>query len=378
MPTKPATLLDSNAGAPLHPTVREALFAFLRADASTGNPASLHAYGRETSARIADAEAAILRTLRAPASEWSVTFTGSGTEANQLAIRSALRKNGDREGSWAVSEVEHACVLELVPEMTQRGVTILPLKPSAQGEVSGIQEALKEAKLLSVIGVGNETGIFQQSLTSHILSAHTLVSKRRPLVHIDFVAGWGKAELNLAAPGAPDLVAIAGHKLGGLAGVGALIHRKSIPVDRPGTPNLAGIEAMRALADHWADIAGSYERLGELRSSFEAELVRRFPSVRITGGALPRVANVSHFTFPNFRKNLSLVAALDLRGFSVSAGSACASRAPEPSHVLRAMGLAELDARNSIRVSLHPGNTAAELTAFLDALEAILRRNEAI
>lgn len=378
MPPKPAILLDSNAGAPLHSSVKRALFAFLDTGFPVGNPSSTHAVGRAAAAYLAEAEAAILRTFRVSPRDWSVTFTGGGTEANQLAVRSALRSSvQEGEASkWAVSGVEHACVRDLFPEMEREGVRVQTLPTDRTGEVKGIESALKEAKLLSVIGVGNETGIFQHHLTSHILKRMKAQNERLPFVHVDYVAGWGKAALDLSEDGAPDFVTIAGHKLGGLSGSGALVHRKAFRVERPGTPNLAGIVALRALADQWGDIVGAIERLAALRDAFETELSRRFPSVLIAGSTLPRVPTVSHFRFPGLRKNISLVEQLDLRGFAVSAGSACASHSREASHVLLAMGVPDLEARNSVRLSLHCENSADELAEFLDALSAILKRHE--
>jgi cysteine desulfurase len=377
-------LLDSNAGAPLHPAVREALFAFLgtqesASEESTGNPSSLHAYGRKSSAIIAAAEAAILKTVQAPPSEWSVTFTSSGTEANQLGIRSVLEPAiaTGKGAVWAVSEIEHSCVLDLIPEMKGRGVEIRMLKANASGEVNELGVA-EGANLLSVIGVGNETGILHDLLTSHILSAKNDSTTRKTVVHRDFVAGWGKKELNLSAPFSPDLIAISGHKLGGLSGVGALIHRKSNLIKRKGTPNLAGITGMKALAEDWPNVVSGIAQLATIRDAFEIELLKRFLKVVLTGEGLGRAPNVSHFYFPGLKKDLSLVPLLDLRGFAVSSGSACASGAPQPSHVLLAMGLSELDARNALRVSLHPRNSGEELTAFLDALGEILKRNEVI
>lgn len=371
-----ATLLDSNAGAPLHPTVREALFAFMGSELAVGNPSSLHGFGRAAEAFVAEAGVAILRTFRVAPGEWRVTFTSGGTEANRLAIRAGL--TGKTNPTWAVSEVEHSSVLDLIPEMKRVGVRVLRLRPEETGAVRNTENAIGSADLASVIGVGNETGLVQSSLTSHIQSAKAPNASQRTLYHTDFIAGWGKADLDLSTPGAPDLVTITGHKLGGLAGSGAIIHRSRIEISRPGTPNLVGIASLKALADRMADIRGEYARLRELRDAFERGLKDRFSRIRITGADAERVPNVSHFTVTGMKKDLSLVAQLDLRGFAVSAGSACASRAPTPSHVLLAMGYSEIDARNSLRVSLHPGNTSAELAAFTDALGEILRRHEAL
>jgi cysteine desulfurase len=358
--------------------VRKALFAFLESDLPAGNPASTHAFGRPSASLIASARASILRTLQANPSEWTVTFTGSGTEANQLAVRSALGPFIEKRipSVWAVSEVEHACVLDLIPEMKRAGVEVRSLKPNAAGKVNEF-EAARGANLLSVIGVGNETGIHHHSLTSHILCAEFTTPNARPLVHVDLVAGWGKVALDLSASGAPDFVAIAGHKLGGLAGTGALIHRRSLPVVREGTPNLAGIVALKTISDQWSEVVGEIARLAPLRDAFETELRIRLPRAVITGDGLPRAPNVSHFYFPGFEKDLSLVSLLDSRGFAVSAGSACAAGAPDPSHVLLAMGIPRVDARNAIRLSLHPGNTTEELREFLEALASIVKRHEA-
>jgi cysteine desulfurase len=262
--------------------------------------------------------------------------------------------------------------------MTKRGEEIELLPTTRQGEVRGIETLSEKTKLLSVIGVGNETGIVHHQLTSHILSTLFPSPKERPLWHTDFVAGWGRVDLDLSLPNSPDLVAIAGQKLGGLSGVGGLVHRRSIAVDRPGTPNLIGIHSLLALAKNWADIVSEVEKLRDLRDSFERRLRERFQNIVITGVDLPRTPNVSHFRFPGFKKDLSLVQQLDLKGFALSAGSACASGSPRPSHVLTAMGLSDIDAKNALRMSLHPGICEADLTSFLDALGEILKRYEGV
>lgn len=375
MPQKLAILLDSNAGAPLHPFVKKALFAFLNADESIANPASVHSLGRSAADYIAETEKGILKTFNASPSEWSVVFTSGGTESNQLAIRSAfdsLSSTGAR--AWAFSEIEHSCVLNMQEEMSKRGARYLKVRPSSFGEIPADAQEWKEASLISVIGVGNETGIQQPSITSHIQSAHSFIKK--PIFHMDFVAGWGKAVLDLSQPDSPDFVAIAGHKLGGLPGSGAILHRKRIRVIREGTPNFIGIVGLRALTENWTAITEEYLNLKILRDRFEFELMHRFPKVIITGQNRERVLNVSHFYFPNLNRNLSLVTGLDIRGFAVSSGSACASQVPAPSHVLLAMGLDPIDARNALRVSLHPGNTWSDLEGLLNALSEIFRRYE--
>ncbi len=383
----------------MHPFVVEALLAFLpSADGHSsgrpflGNPSSIHSFGREAEALIEAARESVRRTFHAPPSEWQVTFTSGGTEANQLAVygrlQLALAEYAEGKGprpKWVVSSAEHSCVLGLVEPLRREGaeVHLLPSLPS--GAVDFEHSELSGATLLSVIGVGNETGIFQHDLTSHILSEPSSSLKHRPAYHSDFVAGWGKADLDLRRPDAPDFVAIAAHKLGGLSGCGALIHRKSLPLRpriignqqgglRGGTENLLGIVSLKAIADRWADLRGQIADLRSLRDRFERELLSRFPNVVITGHAGPRAPHLSHFRFPGMPKDLSLVPQLDLRGFAVSSGSACASHVIEPSHVMLALGLSRVDALNALRVSLHPGNRWEDLEQLLDALGAILDR----
>jgi cysteine desulfurase len=404
---KHAILLDSNAGAPLHPRVREALFAFLDHDHTRlGNPSSLHTFGRAAHDALESAKAAVLSTLKADAKEWDLVFTSGGTESNQWAVRGVLDsalsrfQAGERQTPpvWWVSPLEHACVLELIPEMEVRGVKIRTLELTRDGEILFPEATPSEkADLISMIGVNNETGLFQSflrpNLTSHILSAE-ITSSQRTLFHTDYVAGWGKGDLDLSLPhGTPDLVAITAHKLGGLPGIGALIYRKSLRLSalipgtqqgghRGGTENLLGILSMRALAEHWQEIRNETNGLAALRDRFEEELLRRIPLARITGKSeqsrgeptLERAPHLSHFVFPGLKRGYSLVQLLDVRGFALSSGSACASQASEPSHVLRAMGFNEWDALNSLRLSLHPGNTWDELEGLLQALEQISQR----
>ncbi len=380
-----ATLLDSNAGAPIHPFVVEALFAFLKEGKGLGNPSSLHALGREASLNVELARQAVLKTFNASPSEWTVTFTSGGTEANQLAIRGVLESEIEKgtKPKWFVSPVEHGCVLDLIAPMKRLGVEVTELKVKPSGEVIIPESAYDEATLISAIGVNNETGV----LTSHILSENKALSKA--IKHTDYVAGWGKELLNLSSGGAPDLVALAGHKLGAISGVGALIHRKKIRLSpqligsqqnrlRGGTENLLGILTLRVLSERWEEVCREIQNLSSLRDQFETELKKLIPRVKLTANEGARAPHLSHFSIPGLPKSLSLVQQLDLRGFAVSSGSACASHTIEPSHVLLAIGFNKIDALNSLRVSLHPGSTWKDLSGLLAALESILKRNEVI
>lgn len=361
-----SVFLDSNAGAPLHPLVVTALRDFLGDEAaSLGNASSQHAFGRRAAALADRAKEAILRTLGADPKRYDLLFTSGGAEANALAIQSCLQAGE----IWAVSPLEHPSVLEQIEPMRKRGVEVHVLKADASGEVTVDKAVQDRARLLSKMRANNETGLIASHIQSRASSSSTLI-------HADCVAAWGKTEIDLSLDGAPDLITIAGHKLGALSGIGALVFKRELPIRRAGTQNLLGIYSMLVLAENWSRVREEVGHLTQLRDGFEKALKTRFRSVRITGEGRERVPHLSHFYFTGFPKPLSLVAALDLRGFAVSAGAACASAVPRPSHVLLAMGVGEVDASNALRVSLHPGNTEEDLSGLLDALSAIIGRYE--
>lgn len=393
------TLLDSNAGAPIHPFVVEALSAFLNQSTYLGNPSSLHSFGREASNAVATARSAVLKTFRADPALWNVTFVSGGTEANQLGIRGVLETALDlfREGNgpqprWLVSPTEHACVLDLIEPMRRAGVQVTLLSVKKNGEVHVTEEEAQTSTLISIIGVNNETGRAQSAFLKGDITSHILGERNQPtsaVLQTDYVAGWGKVPLDLSRAGAPDLVAIAGHKLGALSGVGALVHRKKIKLAplllgsqqnglRGGTENLLGILSLRTLSDRWEEVSGGIQKLSALRDRFERELVARIPRAVITHSSEDRAPHLTHFSLPALQKSLSLVQQLDLRGYALSSGSACASHTVEPSHVLLALGFNKTDALNSLRVSLHPGNSWEDLNGLLEALETILKRNEIV
>ncbi|MBC7386035.1 MAG: aminotransferase class V-fold PLP-dependent enzyme [Cryobacterium sp.] len=400
---KHAILLDANAGAPLHPRVKKALSAFLLSSSPgqagyLGNPSSGHSLGRAAEFLLNAARSSILKTFQASPEDWQVTFTSGGTEANQLAVRGtldrALKQQSSGEGPdphWIVSPVEHSCVRGLIEPMQAAGVRVTLAGIDGDGEVTHPASECQSATLISVIGVNNETGRIQPfistpTLTSHILSAGNS-TEHHPLLHVDLVAGWGKVDLDLSVPGCPDLVAIAAHKLGGLPGVGALIHRKSCGLEpqvigsqeaglRGGTENILGILSLKVIADEWISTRAEIEALRAHRDRFEIELKKRLSLAKITAADRSRAPHLSHFSLIGLSRSISIIEQLDLKGFAVAAGSACASQVPEPSHVLLAMGLGATDALNSVRVSLHSESTWEELALFLDALESILKRHD--
>ena len=189
----------------------------------------------------------------------------------------------------------------------------------------------------------------------------------------------GKLPVNVQQLGV-DLYTVSGHKIGAPKGIGALYVRKGAKLNarqfggrhererRAGTENVPGAIAF-ARAAQWVAEHGPAEaaRLAQLRDRLEQSVLARIPDAHINAAGSPRVPNTTNLRFDGIDSDALLIA-LDLRGFAVSSGAACSSGAPEPSHVLLAIGLTREQARSSIRISLGRSNDAAQVDALVDAL----------
>lgn len=385
-----ATYLDSNSGAPLHPKVMEALLSFLREgspQALLPNPSSTHTPGRAARKLVDEARISILKSVHAEGKEWDVTFCSSGTDANQTAIRTVLDPCFERGEAvhWITTTVEHSCVRVMKDYVEGRGgsVSLLPVTSAGRVRMEDLQALIQpgKTKLVSLILVNNETG-----LTSHIQSAHALLSPLSIPLHVDAVAGWGKAKIDLSL-GMIDYCALSGHKVGALSGTGVLVHRKNEKIFNPfpgnqqsgrrgGTENVLGILALGVAATTIAEQVEEETRLADLREEFESWIERELPGAVVNGKGpdLERVGHLLSVTFTGYEKNLSLLLSLDLQGFSLSSGSACASGIPEPSPIMLALGHSKIDALNTLRISLHPGITSQTCQNLGQALKAILTK----
>ena len=383
MSARAAIYLDSNAGAPLRPEVVEALLPFLQDSwGVVPNPSSVHGHGRRARRALFLAREQVARSLGSGLDPQSLTFTSSGTEANQLAIRSVLEPmlHSGQRTHWILSAVEHDSVLRCVSWFEARGGTVSYLPVSAEGEF--LWELLPgllrpETALVSIIYVNNETGVISRTPRS----VQELLSGRSIPIHWDAAQAWGKLELDLLESGV-SFAALSAHKIGALAGTGILWSR--VPRDtrasifglqeferRGGTENLlgavaAGAAAMALRPLEWAsEVRLSRERL-------ERKIREKISGANLQGGKAERIANTSNWIFTGIPAGL--VPALDLEGYSVSSGSACSSGVAQPSHVLMAMGRSEMEAKAAVRISLgRPLDEATEIQ-FVDAISRSVDR----
>ena len=343
---------DHNATTPVS---REALEAMLPAFTEIyGNASSIHHFGQAARHLLDEARKQVADALGASAEE--IVFTSGGTESDNLALL-----GGAAGGHLVTTAIEHPAVLQTAGRLA--GWSCVPVGPSGVVDPDDVRKALKsDTALISVMHANNELGTIQPLAE---------IVKLGVPVHADGVQALGKIPVNVRELGVA-MYSISGHKVGAPKGIGALYVRKGTKLKarqfggrhererRAGTDNVAGAVALaRAMQTHVDTEA--------LRDRLEHAVLRDIPDAHVNAAGSPRIPNTTNIRFDGIDSDALLIA-LDLRGFAVSSGAACSSGAPEPSHVLLAIGLTREQARSSIRFSLGRGNTADQVDALVGAL----------
>ena len=371
---------DHNATTPVDPAVLEVVMRTMRDE--FGNPSSVHHFGQRAKAILDDARSAVAALLGGEPSE--VVFTSGGTEADNFALRGvaeALEPTGRRH--LIASSIEHEAVLVTLKALARRGwrVTHLPVDASGIVAPDALREAITDdTGIVSVMHANNEIGTIQP-----VAELARIAHERGAVFHTDAVQSAAKIPVDVRALGV-DLAAISAHKFYGPKGVGALWIRRGTRVAaimsggkhernrRAGTENVAGIAGLGAAAAlGMKKLASESARLRTLRDRLETAVLASIPGTAINGARDQRVPNTTNISFEGIEAE-SLLIALDLEGIAVSTGSACSSGTLEPSHVLRAMGLATHRTQNSIRISLGATNTDADVDTLLAKLPQVVSK----
>jgi cysteine desulfurase len=274
------------------------------------------------------------------------------------------------------STIEHPCVLGAMKRVEALGGRVVFVKPDATGRVpeEAVLAALDdEVALCSLMWANNETGVLQP-----VEAVSRACVTKGIVFHTDAVQAVGKVPATLREVPA-DLLSVSAHKLGGPAGVGALLNRRQVDVAalvpghqengrRGGTQSVAMAEAL-AMAIEAAAREQPVEsaRQQALRDRLEARLLAALPDARVNGAGAPRVGNTSSVFFPG-SDGEALLIALDLEGLCVSTGAACASGSLTPSHVLTSMGRTASEAQATLRISLGRTTTETDIDAVVAAL----------
>lgn len=360
--------LDYNATTPLRPEAREAMSAVM---AEVGNPSSVHSFGRTARARLEQDRASVAALVSAKPVE--VVFTSGGTEANATALY------GFPGRKVLVSAVEHDSILANAAGLDAE---VLPVDSNGLIDLDALENALSECDgnaLVSIMWANNETGVLQP--ISRIVE---IARSHGALVHSDAIQAAGKLPVDFAASEC-DLISISSHKLGGPAGVGALVIREGLEVKarqvgggqergvRSGTENLIGLAGFGAAADAAGSALDTYKDIEVWRDQLEAEISKISNNAVIHGKGTARLPNTSCVSMSGVPAETQVMA-FDLDGIAVSAGSACSSGKVRTSHVLEAMCAPEGTAATSIRISLGWQNERADIDRLVATWAALYNR----
>lgn len=368
---------------------------------SWGNPGSLHSFGQQASAAVFAAREEIAQALRCHYSE--IIFTGGATEANNLALRGAVKQfsisnvqfpKGEKP-RIIISSIEHESVMATAKDLEKEGVEVVRIPVSREGIVNlkMLKEALTQYTILvSVMYANNEVGTIQpiaqmakmiREFRSSLAANRQLPTAGYPLFHTDAVQAFQYLPCDVQALGV-DLLTLSAHKMYGPKGIGCLYTRLSDSNLQPvltgggqefglrsGTENVPSIvgfaRAMSLAAERRTREAARVEKL---RNQLWRDLKHIFPKAQLNGGMQKRLPNNLNVYLPGISGEQLLVS-LDLQGVAVSSGSACTARSIDPSHVIMALSGDSARAKNSIRITLGRTTTGQELKNVISILGRI-------
>ncbi len=369
--------LDNNATTPLDPSVQEKMSLFLREH--YGNPSSLYPIGRAVKEIITEAREVIAKALGAIRTE--IFFTGSGSEADNLAIRGILEAFPEKD-EFITSTIEHPAVIETARYLEKKGIKVsyVPVDQYGTIDLDFLKNAITpKTSLISIMHANNEIGTIQS------IEAVTKIAREKGvLVHTDAVQSFGKIDVDVKKLGV-DLLSISAHKIYGPKGIGALYVRKGTNIKpliygghqeremRAGTENTIGIvgfgEAVRVLVESGSKDKKRIEKLAEqLKKGIEETI----PKVKLNGHEKNRIKGTLSFCFMGLEAEAILLA-LATKEICVSTGSACAEGTEDVSYVLSAIGLRPEIARTAVRFSLGRFDTEEDVQVVLKELPEIVK-----
>jgi len=366
---------DNNATTAIHPEVLEEMMPFFAEQ--HGNPTSNHRFGRRAHTAIEEAREKVAYAVNAHPSQ--IIFTASGTESNNTIIHGVA--DGYPESIFGYSAIEHPCVSKPVEALRKRGFASIEIPVDQNGLVN--IELLSDIPsnqptFISVMMANNETGVIQ-----NMPEIVQWAKKNKAIVHTDAVQALGKITVDFAGLDV-DALTISSHKAYGPQGVAALVVNNKIDVVpfikgggqerglRSGTENLAGIIGFGKACERAAANTVLFDKtIRPLQSYLEQHLVQM--GAVIFGDQAKRLPNTSFFAFPRL-DGVTLLTALDKKGFAVASGSACSSNSNEPSHVLLAMGIDKELAQGAIRVSMGVETTLEQVKSFITSLKIEIER----
>lgn len=372
--------LDHNATTPVHPEVRRTIGEFL--DTAYGNPSSTHAMGRVARKAVDAARVSVAAAIGAAYPD-EVVFTGSATEANNMAVLGACGAVSNGRRHLVISAIEHPAVLEPALELQRQGwrLSVAPVDHLGRLVVPELARLLQDqpVALVSVMHANNELGSVQP-----IEEIAPLVKRHGALLHVDAAQSMGKIRVDVDTLGA-DLLTLAGHKMYAPKGIGALYVRRGTTLRpqlfgasqerglRPGTENVAYIAGLGTAARIVSNAAAECRQMARLRDELQSRLVAGIPGLIVNGCCNHRLPNTLHVSLP--AGSARAIVALLADEVAISPGAACHADAPEePSGVMQAIGATAQQAYGALRLSLGYGTHPHDIETAAGLIVAAYRR----
>ena len=374
------TYMDYSATTYVKPEVLDAMMPFFTE--KFGNPSSFYGISRETKMAIDNARAQVAKAINCDPNE--VYFTGGGSEADNWAIKGIATAHMKKGNHIITTKIEHHAVLHTCEFLEKFGFEVTYLDVNEEGfvDLKQLEEAITDKTILvSIMFANNEIGTIQP-----IKEIGALCREKKVLFHTDAVQAVGSVPVDVKEMNI-DLLSLAGHKLYGPKGIGALYIRRGIRIDnlihgggqergrRAGTENIPGVVGLgKAIELATENIEENRARLTVLRDKLIDGILERIPYARLNGPRgdkrLPGNSNISF----EFIEGESILLSLDFEGICASSGSACTSGSLDPSHVLLAIGLPHELAHGSLRLTLGDGSTEEDVDYVLEVLPGIIQR----
>ena len=371
--------VDHSATTPLRREVLDVMLPYF--SENFGNASTVYAEGREAKKAVNLARQQVAKAIGAEENE--VFFTGSGTEADNWAIRGVAFANKAKGNHIITSAVEHHAVLHTCMALEKEGfeVTYLPVDEYGMVSPEAVSAAITDKTILvSIMTANNEIGTIMP-----IEQIGKIVKEKGIIFHTDAVQAIGMMEIDVNRMNV-DLLSLTGHKFYGPKGTGALYVRKGTKLNsfitgggqeknrRAGTENVPAIVGLgKAIELATSDIKGHTEKLQAMRDRFIDRVLSEIPYTRLNGHRTERLSSNANISF-EFIEGESLLLMLDMKGISASSGSACTSGSLDPSHVLLAIGLKHEVAHGSLRVTFGESNSPQDVDIIVDALKEIVAR----
>lgn len=344
-----------------------------------GNCSSIYSIGRNAKKGVEKARERIARVINAKPKE--IYFTSCGSESDNLAIKGVIYANKDKGKHIITTKIEHPAILESCKTLERQGFEITYLNVDENGFISlkDLENSIRnDTILISIMFANNEIGTIEP-----IYEIGQIAKKHNVLFHTDSVQAVGNIKIDVEKLNI-DLLSMSSHKFYGPKGVGALYVRENVDFERiqdgghqeknkrSGTENVAGIIGMGKaieLADR--NLNNYIKKLTNLRDYYFKEVEQKIPNIKINGDKVNRLAGNANISFEGINAE-ELLLKLDQKGICASAGSACSSKNPSPSHVLVAIGLKQELVYGSLRITIGEDNTKEDIDYLVEELVEIV------